>query len=184
MTSVEVMMQEHQNILRMVKVVRALCFKLYEEKTFCQEDLEQIIDFIKNYADVHHHGKEEKYMFAVMQDKLGKIGSNLITHGMLVEHDLGRLHMQELNAAIKAYSDGNKEAVLDIIANAISYTHLIERHIKKEDELVYPFGEKQLTAEDIASINEKTEMFEKEARQQGTQDHYLAMLSRLEEKYL
>lgn len=184
MTSVEIMMEEHQNILRMVKVVRKACFLIFEKKEMNYDDFEQMIDFIRTYADSHHHGKEEKIMFKKMQENLGRIGENLITHGMLVEHDLGRLYMQELNAAINRVKEGDLESYLDVIANAISYTHLIERHIKKEDELVYPYGEKNLSVEDMEQINADTYKFEEEASQNKTQEKYMSILENLEGKYL
>lgn len=183
MNSVQIMMEEHQNILRMVKVIRKACFLIFEKKIMNEQDFEQMIDFIRSYSDKHHHGKEEKIMFKQMQERLGHIGKNLITHGMLVEHDLGRLHIQELVAAINRVKAGDEESYLDVIANAISYTHLIERHIKKEDELIYPFGEKNLGQEVMAKINAETEEFEANAQKAGIQDKYLNLLSDLERKY-
>lgn len=44
-------------------------------------------------ADEHHHGKEEKFLFPEMVERLGRIAENLVTHGMLVEHDRGRAHV-------------------------------------------------------------------------------------------
>lgn len=183
MNSVKLMMDEHQNILRMVAVVRKACWNVLNTKQVNYDDFNQMIDFIATYADAHHHGKEEKFMFKRMVERLGRMGDNLITHGMLVEHDLGRLHMQELRIALTRVQNGDEESILDVIANAISYTHLIERHIKKEDELVYPFGEKNLDEADMEEINQKTEQFEEDAMQNGVQDKYLTILSELEKKY-
>ncbi len=35
-------------------------------------DFREIIDFVRGYADKHHHGKEEKYLFPKMVEKLEK----------------------------------------------------------------------------------------------------------------
>ena len=40
--------------------------------------------------------------------------------------------MQELRAALARVKDGDEESRLDVIANAISYTHLLARHIKQK----------------------------------------------------
>ena len=184
MTSVEIMVNEHKQILRMVQVVRKACYAIMKGEEINYNDFEQMMDFVKNYADVHHHGKEEKFMFKKMQENLGKIGENLITHGMLVEHDLGRLHMRELRSALERVQSGDEESKLDVIANAISYTHLIERHIKKEDELVYPFGEKNLSEPIMKEINDLTDEFEAKAKEDGIQEKYMTLLKKLEEKYL
>ncbi len=44
-----------------------------------------------------------------------------VNQGMLVEHDLGRLHIRELVEALEKVKAGEEEANLDVIANAISY---------------------------------------------------------------
>lgn len=184
LNSVSIMMEEHQHILRMVEVVREACFGIMNGSEIPYEDFTDIIDFIRTYADNHHHGKEEKIMFQEMQNHLGKMGENLIRHGMLVEHDLGRLHVKELEEALALVKAGDEKSKLDVIANAISYTHLIKRHIQKEDELIYVYGEKNLPLEVMGDVNQRTYEFEEEARQQGVQEKYLALLQRLEEKYI
>lgn len=184
MSSVKIMMKEHEVILRMVAVIRKICFSLLQGKQVDYEVFDEIEDFIKNYADGHHHGKEEKIMFQEMTTHLGKMGKNLITHGMLVEHDLGRLHVMELRNAVERVKAGDEESKLDIIAEAIGYSHLIERHIKKEDELIYVYGEKNLPLSVMNEINQKTHAFEEEASSHGVQEKYLALVERLEGKYL
>lgn len=181
--SVQIMMEEHVNILRMCKVIRSMCFGVLKGKEIDFDDFDKIIDFIKNYADVHHHGKEEAFLFAKMQEHLGKIGENLITHGMLVEHDFGRLFISELKDALTRVKDGDEESKLDVISNVISYTHLISRHIAKEDEVVYQYGIKKLSKEILEEVDSQSDRYEQEAKDKGIQEKYLEILSKLEKKY-
>lgn len=184
MDSIRLMMEEHQYILRMLAVVRKACFRVFKGAEINYEDFDRMIDFIRNYADAHHHGKEEKLLFNEMVDHLGPLGNKLITHGMLVEHDLGRLYIQELKAALDRVREGDEESKLDVIANAIGYTHLLKRHIDKEDSVVYSFAKRQLSAEILTLVNERTEEFEQIARKKGLQEHYISLLADLEKKYL
>ena len=143
MYSIDVMVKEHDNILRFNQIVRNICIGILKGEEICVQDFEKMIEFARNYADKHHHGKEEQILFKEMQIHLGNIGTNLITHGMLVEHDFGRLYVSELETAIGQYRDNpNNDSKLDIIANAIGYTKLLQRHIDKENEVVYIYGEK------------------------------------------
>lgn len=183
-TSIEIMMDEHRKIERMLKVVRAACNAILKGEEICYEDFEQIIDFVRNYADAHHHGKEEKFLFKEMLNNLGALGVKLIQGGMLVEHDLGRLYMKELEEALARTKAGDEESKLDVIANAISYTHLLARHIAKEDEVVYTFGMRQLPKEIMDQIDVDSLAFEEAATNKGVQAHYEAILIKLEEKYL
>lgn len=183
MNYIDTMVFEHANIKRMLMVVRAFCYKLYNKEYVDFADVDQMIDFIKNYADKHHHGKEELKLFNKMVQHLGPAAQKLVTNGMLVEHDMGRFYIQQLQEAVKDYQSGNTEAVLDIIANSISYTHLLDRHIQKENDIVYPFAQKNFNKEISDEIQKECEEFEENANQQGFQDKYILLLEQLENKY-
>lgn len=103
---------------------------------------------------------------------------------MLVEHDLGRLYMTELREALGKYKLGDDESRLDIIANMISYTHLLERHIEKENNVVYTFAQKQLTLEVLQEVHEKTKAYEEEASKNKVQEQYKKLLESMETKYI
>jgi len=85
---------------------------------------------------------------------------------------------------LKRVKGGDEESKLDVISNAIGYTSLLERHIAKENNAVYGFGERNLSKEVLDAIDAKSEEFEKEAEEKGTQKYYLDLLERLEKKYL
>ncbi len=183
MDSIQLMVEEHRYILRMLAVVRKACYKVMHGEEISYEDFDAMIDFIRNYADAHHHGKEEKLLFHEMVTHLGPLGSKLITHGMLVEHDSGRLFIQELKDALTRVKEGDEESRLDVIANAVSYTHLLKRHIDKEDNVVYTFARRQLSPEILGKVDKDTEEFEHSAGEKGIQQHYIRLLETLEMKY-
>jgi len=184
MNSIDLMVEEHRNIIRMLKVVRKACYKILQGQDVCFEDFEKMIDFIRNYADSHHHGKEEKFLFKEMVANLGDIANTLINHGMLVEHNFGRLFISQLSEALERVKAGDVESKLDVIANAVGYTDLLTRHIGKEDEVVYTFAARKLPTEVLVEVNKQTEDFEQEAEKQGTQAFYMELLGTLENKYL
>lgn len=183
MDGVELMVDEHRYIKRMLTVMRKACFGILNGNSIDYEDFEKMIDFVRNYADKHHHGKEEQLLFNRMVDEIGGAAEKLVKHGMLVEHDLGRLHMKELEEAISKVKQNEMEAKLDVIANAISYTHLLHRHIDREDNVVYPYAKRELTNETLSKINDECEVFEKEMEKANIQKKYIGILEKLEEKY-
>ncbi|MFA6878241.1 MAG: hemerythrin domain-containing protein, partial [Fusobacterium sp.] len=103
MYGIDLLVEEHNNILRMKNAIRKICLGILEGNDLDIEKFEKIIEFGKNYADKHHHQKEERILFKVMMEKLGPVANTLIKNGMLVEHDLGRLHMIQLVEAVKEY---------------------------------------------------------------------------------
>lgn len=184
MDSIKLMMEEHQFILRMLTVMRMACYRLMQQDTIDYDDFDQMIDFISNYADAHHHGKEEKLLFNEVVTHGGTAGNKLITHGMLVEHDLGRLHIRELREALQSYRGGDDMSRLDIIANAIGYAQLLRRHIDKEDSVIYPFARKCLPKDIMDKVNQETVDFEKAALDSNTKNHYEQLVASIENKYV
>jgi len=183
MNSIQLMVEEHTYIVRMLRVVRTASARVMAGEEINYDDFEKMIDFIANYADKHHHGKEEQFLFREMVESFGQVGVNLINHGMLVEHDWGRLFISELRAALESVKAGNEDSRLDVIANAVGYANHLARHIVKEDTAVYTFAENRLGAEVLERINRQTEEFEEEAKRQGIQEKYMAIVEELEEKY-
>ncbi|HAU84085.1 MAG TPA: hemerythrin [Lachnospiraceae bacterium] len=185
MYGVDLLVKEHENIKRMAVVMRAASLHVLNGGDLAVEDFDKMVDFVRNYADKHHHKKEENILFDYMKKELGTVAEKLITHGMMVEHDLGRLHMMELDNALRAYEEtGSQDAKLDIIANTMGYTYLINRHIDKENTVVFTFGEKNLDEKVQEVVNEKTRAMEDKATEEGLQDKYIKMLSELELKYV
>ena len=182
MNAIDLMMEEHKYIKRMLTVVRKATYKALEENNVNYEDFYKMIDFIRNYADAHHHKKEEVILFNKMVDELGLIAEKTVKYGMLVEHDLGRLYITGLSEALESLKSGNKEAILDVIANAISYTHLLNRHIDKEDNVIYKFAARELKQEIIDKVN--VECVEFENANTEVMKKYTAILEELENKYL
>ena len=168
--SIAIMEEEHSNINRALAVVRTICLQMMQGAKVPDDDFRQIIDFIRNFADKHHHGKEEKFLFPAMVAKMGPVADKLVTHGMLVEHDLGRADVLALETAL-------------ILSYAMAYAHLLQLHIEKENSVVYPFAERSLSEEDFRDINEKSETYEAEKKKEGIQEHYLTALGALEKKY-
>jgi hemerythrin-like domain-containing protein len=183
MESVQVMVEEHRNVKRMLAVVRRMCLQVLKDKPVDYDDFHLFIDFVRNYTDKHHHGKEEALLFDRMEKELGPVAQKLIRHGMLVEHNFARLYIQELEDALRKVQNRKEEAKLDLIANAVSYTHLMYRHIDKEDRVAYTFAEKNLSAESQAALDQACAAFEQEAAENNTQSKYIGMLESLEKKY-
>lgn len=184
MYSVELMVEEHENILKLLTVIQKACCGILDGRDVNDGDFRKIIQFARNYADKHHHGKEEQILFQEMSDRLGEIGVKLIQHGMLVEHDLGRLHISELEKALDQYqNDPQTIFKLGILTEAMGYVNLLLRHIDKENQVVYTYAEKNLSPDILQSVDKRVEAFEIEAEQNQTQETYLKILQELQSKY-
>ena len=182
MNAINLMVEEHKIIKRMLVVVRKFTIKVLNNEEVDYNDFNSVIDFVRNYADKHHHSKEEVILFKKMSDVLGERIANGPIMGMLVEHDLGRLFMGNLEAALAKFQSGDSDSRVDIIANAIAYTDLLNRHINKEDTAIYTFAQKSLSVAQLEEIDSQCFQVESEATEKGLQDKYIKLLIKLEAK--
>ena len=183
MESIRIMVDEHTNIRRMLKVVRNVCYRVMTNGEYDLEDFPKIIDFIRVYADKHHHGKEEDVLFETMNRSLENLAKSGAITGMYIEHDLGRLYISNLEKALERFKEGEDEARLDIIGNAIGYTDLLDRHIEKENTALYKLAERMLDDESKAFVDKESNKVEVEATEAGLQNKYINLVTELEKKY-
>lgn len=184
MNSIDLMVQEHENILSLVAIIRNACCRVLEGDSVKVNDFRDMITFARTYADKHHHGKEEKILFREMMDRLGPTAVNLIQHGMYVEHDMGRFHIGELEKALERYEAAqNTIDKLEILVNAVAWANLLQRHIDKENKVVYTFASRSFDDNVLRSIDDEVESFEKQAEEEGVQGTSLKLLKELMVKY-
>ncbi len=183
MKSIDILVDEHNNIKKVLGVIRKACVQIVEDGEINHEDFFDMIDFIRNYADKYHHGKEEDMLFIDMSKELGNDIKNGPIQGMLIEHDLGRRYIGNLDIALTKHQGGDKDAKVDIIANAISYANLLAEHIHKEDNALYQFAIRRLTDKTKDKLNQEIEEFESLKEHQDTREKYIEMANRLQKKY-
>ncbi len=186
MESIKLLEAEHQNVLRLCKIIRQMLENVVvDAATLNVEDMNLAIDIIQNYTDAHHHGKEEEILFKYMLDELGGPGEKIVRNGMLVEHEMSRHHVRGWKENLENYESEPKTSYLvAIIGHAFSYADLLENHIEREDGVVYPFAERSLSDEAKQKVEQECREFELKAEEKSTQAHYLKAIDTLEAKYL
>jgi Uncharacterized conserved protein len=183
MDAIQLMMEEHKYIKRALIIIRKMSIEVLKGKEVPFEDYKKIIDFVRNYADKHHHNKEEEILFKRMREGIGEALVGAPISGMLVEHDLGRLFIKSLEEALQRVKNGDMDSRVDIIANAVGYADLLNRHIDKEDKVIYTFARRSLKAEDMDYVNKNCEKVEAEASKESVQDKYIESIKELEAKW-
>lgn len=183
MDAINLMMDEHKYISRGLKVFRKLSIEILNNNTVDFISFESMISFVRNYADKHHHNKEEVVLFKKMETQLGEKMVKGPLSGMYIEHDLGRQHIKLLEEALLRVKNGDLDSQVDIIANSICYSDLLTRHIEKEDKLIYTFARRALSKTDMDDINVSCEKLESEATKNHLQKEYIDVLEMLEKKY-
>lgn len=168
MFGIDILYTEHDNIVRFTGYLRRLCGRMLGGETPNKGEWMDCVNFIREYADEHHHGKEEAILFRLMLQKLGPMADRMINSGMMVEHNLGRYHLQGLEEAVTALSENpTEEEMLDVITHALSYADLLRRHATKENNVLFPFAAKNLSPEDLETVNRESAAYEEEGNKKG-----------------
>lgn len=182
MYSIEELEIEHVNINRLNDIIFTISLNLLHGEEVPVDDLKKMVDFIREYGDAYHHGKEEEILFKYMLDNMGAIGEKLVRNGMFVEHDFGRALVIDLEAALNEYEKNpSEEGKLEIMTNALGYRRQLRAHIDKENDVIYPFAQRELPDEVLAKIEEESKAFDE--RNKEVKEKYTAFLDEMEKKY-
>ncbi len=181
MLATENLKAEHQVILRMIKVLIVASEKLERGEDVSLDVFEKAVDFIRTFADRCHHGKEQDTLFPLMSERgIPRPGGPIAV--MLMEHEQGRQYVRGLAEALAKYERGDKAAKSAIVENARGYAELLDQHIYKEDNILYPMGDKVLSKSDNKELLEKFEKIEKEIIGEGKHEYYLHMIEKFEKE--
>jgi len=55
--------EEHGGIMLMMQIMKKIAIRLLDGKEVRREDLSKVVEFLVNFADKCHHGKEEDIFF-------------------------------------------------------------------------------------------------------------------------
>ncbi len=175
--------EEHQAIKRMLRIAGKVSEKLESGEEINPEHLEQIVEFIRVFADRCHHGKEEDLLFVAMEEAgIPKEGGPIGV--MLAEHDMGRGYVRGLSEAVTRYKAGERGVSPAIVENARNYIALLSQHIDKEDNILYPMADMHLTEDQQKALLEGFERVERERIGPGRHEAFHQLLDRLQELYL
>lgn len=152
-TPVQDLTSEHDAVRVMLQILAKVADKLRSGENVKVEHLQKILEFLQNFVDKCHHGKEENILFpALIADD--KFNATIISE-LLGEHKTGRDLIRGFAESLSDYKQSNEHAY-HIAVNFESYIRLLTEHINKENTLILPLADK-LPAEQQTTIEEKFE---------------------------
>ena len=160
---------EHGNIQRFLARVPAILERFDPSSEEDRRWMLDGVDFIRSYADRFHHAKEEEILFACFDPGLD------ILKAMHEDHERGRAHVRGI---LEAVERRDREGVA---AHLAGYAGVLSEHIKKEDEILYPWMDRNLSVRQVGELFSQflavDERFAEERKK------YESFVDRLEEAY-
>jgi hemerythrin-like domain-containing protein len=175
--AIDDLMHEHEAILSALNILGDIDAKLNAGEPVDVGDVWAFIDFLKEFADKCHHGKEEGLLFpalvaAGMPERGGPVGV------MLAEHVQGRQWIGDMEAAARPVL---QPAAFSQAARG--YAQLLQAHIRKENNILFPMAEQLLPAAQLDALFEAFEKHEATVIGPGRHDQLHRLLESLKARY-
>lgn len=138
--AMEMLVEEHRYIKQVLAAIPGIVESLESTLESKKDLIRQVVGFVRNYADAFHHAKEEDILFGQFDAQTDIIAT------MLKEHDIGRGHIK----AVLAGLDDNDAAAVAL--HLTEYGNLLKEHIRKEDEILYPWMDRNLTDSQVGKL--------------------------------
>ncbi len=163
------MVDEHVLIKRWLALIPKVIENIDLETEEGLQLINNSIDFIRNYADKYHHAKEEDETFKYFNENLDifKVIRN--------DHINVRNHVKRMLQAIK---DKDKKALTEHLR---AYSEILPEHIKKEDEILYPWMDRNLSTKQIGQLYAKFIEIDEEYGEAPIRHRYF--IEKLEKEY-
>jgi hemerythrin-like domain-containing protein len=170
---------DHVSILKLIDVMERMTIIIP-----VIEDLEEVVDLIRNFADGLHHAKEESLLFPLMAER----GFSM-THGpiavMLSDHVQGRNFVKGIVENIFLLRNGDSSATKAIFENMLGYGELLTNHIAKENNILFRMADNALFTSDHQSLLKQfSEIESQKIATNNANGDYLARIEKLAQKYL
>lgn len=159
-TAINILIQEHHVIISMLTCLERLIEQAELTKKLDEEYANHMITFFREFADACHHGKEEDVLFLFSDEKTGGTGPVVI---LKEEHAEGRIYVKGLIHNVSQAAAGNQEAIALFGQNGRDMIDMLRRHIKREDEVVFPMIEELSNSGDAQRLWQDFVSVEKDA---------------------
>jgi hemerythrin-like domain-containing protein len=166
---IQKLVDEHVLIKRWIALIPKVVNDLDVETEEGQQLIRDGVDMIRSYADKFHHAKEEEILFKYFDENLE------ILKVMHEDHTHAR-------GLVKAMLEANERKDQNAVAeNLMAYRELLTEHIRKEDEILYPWMDNQLSIRQVGKLFAK---FAEADQQMGfSPDKYEHLIDQLEIKF-
>ena len=174
MQTTDILMREHRVIEKVLNALEAAADRLSAGGDVSTEFFLKAADFIRNFADATHHQKEEGILFTALEEHgLPKDADPVSV--FMDEHVEGRRLTKGMVECAERINAGDASARNELIQHAHDYVALLNEHIQKEDNVLFPMADSVLADEETKLLKD----FNRADDERGTGDKYLKIAEEL-----
>lgn len=136
--TIRVLYDEHDIIVNAIDAAKQLKSQVGKNDKQYEQNVRDLIDFFRNYADNYHHHKEEQILFPAMKKKNELLADGVLKE-MLDNHEEFREMIKNIEKSLneKNYPEAQKQLE--------AYSEALLDHIAVENDEVFQMAETLLT---------------------------------------
>lgn len=170
------LMHEHEAILYVLEIVEKAMADDTKDSGSLLKFYDELVQFLKIFADKCHHGKEEGFLFPELVKRGVGVEGGPIGE-MLEEHHIGREYIAQMNKA------GDAADIKELNLTASKYRDLLISHIEKENDVLFVMADVLLDAQTQDELFEKFEEHEESVVGHGVHEKLHAMIDTWAEEF-
>jgi len=184
MNAINELIAEHEAVRLTLKILKKIGQQIDATGIIPNpEHVEQLFDFFSTFVDRCHHGKEEELLFPALE-AVGISRDGGPVGVMLKEHQQGRDLVAKMKNDLSHFADGDHNAALNFIKHADDYIVLLDLHIEKENNVLFPMALKHLSENKLAEMQTGFDKIESEKIGAGKHEQFHQMLEEFERFFL
>jgi hemerythrin-like domain-containing protein len=134
------LVDEHKLIKRLIAQIPRIIDNLDLETEEGRRLVLDGVDFIRNYADRYHHAKEEDLLFKYFDEDAE------IIRAMHEDHRNARNRVKSIVEGVECRDRDS------VIENLGAYRDLLTDHIRREDDILYPWMDRNITTTQVGKL--------------------------------
>ncbi len=144
-SSMKMLYDEHDVIVEVIGKAKLMRSLIGKDEVMYSDNLRQLINFFRNYADKYHHFKEEEILFPEMSKRNELLAEGAIKE-MLENHEDFREMIKNIEHSL---NENNYTGAQDQLEK---YTESLLDHIAVENDEVFQTAESIFTEDELEKI--------------------------------
>jgi hemerythrin-like domain-containing protein len=174
MKATDILRSEHEVILDVLAAIESIGQRAAQSGQLDLASAQEVLDFLRCFADRCHHGKEEQHLFSAMAARglPREVGPLAV---MEHEHDEGRALIARMSEAVVQAEQARDGAASRFAAAAADYVTLMRDHIDKENGVLFPMCDGMLGTAEQDELLRAFETFEHADMGAGAHERFLSL---------
>ncbi len=178
MEPIEVLRREHSMVRLVLDAASRDLDQVAMTRAADASELERLIEFFRYFADACHDPKEEDLLFCMLHRR-GMSWETWPLDELLKEHEEMRVILDSAADWLPLLRQGEPAAIDPLVHNLRAYVALVDGHIEKEEDVVFPLAQRYLTSGDVEELRQAFDSIEEEEDEEGVRDYYAELAHRL-----